>query len=370
VSSITFEQSERPSHDALSVDVRAASPRRFVLTMALVSLAVLAGVAAFNLLVDPYGTMGTGLFPTAIWTDRLEKVDLSSKQVKPPQIIILGSSRAMKLEPAYLTKRTGRPAFNAAVSSGRPEDAWAFANLLHDEYPGTHQDYLWMLDLEAFRDMPIDPALTTQGRLARYFPGSVRRGTRLRTITWLFSWKTARDSWRVFRKTLAGVQPDRNGNVFTSDGWRRYDYHDARTQQGATLASALRFSIHQYADTYTSGYPGLAHAPQHYFENTLGAMNRWGSSPVIVLSPMQPKLSRAIGPLGMWARRREVLAYLHRLQQRYRFTVLDMTSIKSFHGSPRAFYDGVHMKVANLRRMVDAVLARTSQLDPGGTRGT
>jgi hypothetical protein len=39
-----------------------------------------------------------------------------------------------------------------------------------------------------------------------------------------------------------------------------------------------------------------------------------------------------------------------------------MTSIDSFGGSPSGFFDGTHMRVQNLRLMLDAVIARDPTL--------
>ena len=86
-------------------------------------------------------------------------------------------------------------------------------------------------------------------------------------------------------------------------------------------------------------------------------MNSWGATPVIVLTPMQPQLLRRVRPIGWDARHRDVLAYLRGLQTRYRFVLVDMSLLRSFGGSPQAFYDGVHMMPGNYRKMVRALLA-------------
>ena len=93
-------------------------------------------VAAFNALADPYGYLGSGLFATAILSDRPIKACLVERLAQAPSLVILGSSRAEKVEPSYLRTRTGLTGFNAAVSSATPDDAWAFANLLHDRAAG------------------------------------------------------------------------------------------------------------------------------------------------------------------------------------------------------------------------------------------
>ena len=54
----------------------------------------------------------------------------------------------------------------------------------------------------------------------------------------------------------------------------------------------------------------------------------------------------------------QVLAYLDVLAKRYRFTVLDMTSLSSFGGSPRLFYDGFHLTIPNMHRLLDTLVRK------------
>ena len=81
--------------------------------------------------------------------------------------MILGSSRAEKIQPSQLRRLTGLTGFNAAVSSGTPDDAWSFANLLHAKAGDAQQRVLWLLDVESMRRRPIDPALLDTPSLAR-----------------------------------------------------------------------------------------------------------------------------------------------------------------------------------------------------------
>ena len=87
-------------------------------------------------------------------------------------------------------------------------------------------------------------------------------------------------------------------------------------------------------------------------------MDAWGRPPVIVLTPIHPAMRAFLGPLGWNERYRQVLAYLHELSTRYRFSLVDMTSISSFRGSPRLFYDGFHLTVPNMHRLLDTLVRK------------
>lgn len=339
--------------------------RRFVLALLAAAALALLAMGCVNAVVDPLGTVGTGLLPTVTWSDRSTKAYLVQHLEEAPGILILGSSRAMKVEPAYLARKTGRSGFNAAVSSGRPLDAWAFTNLVHDSYPDAHTRYLWLLDVEAFREWPADPGLLNTPQLAAYLPTELRWRTRARQFGLLFSWSTGKLSLEALRKHLREGPPRSvGGSEFTSDGFRRLDYHDRLLAQGKGLAAELPKTIKQAVRTFGTEYTGLSADAKADFEKTLGFMNRLGQEPILVISPTHPNMLSCIAPLGWEARHRDVLDYLGSLERRHRFHVLDFAHISSFDGVATDFYDGYHMTVANTRRLVDEVLERL----PGALR--
>jgi hypothetical protein len=335
-----------------------------------VSLAVAVGlicaVGAVNAVVDPYATLGTNVVAPAVWTDRGEKVGLYEALDAPPEVVILGSSRAMKIEPTYLQRQTGRTAFNFAVSDGKAPDVFAVASYAHDRAAGAPQVYLWLMDLETFASDPVDPRLLATSELARYLPTGARLKGKAEDIAWLLSWDTLRESLRTVDREVEGREVAATEGLegrkspkpeFAADGFRRWDAHDRRAETGRSFADALPASIKVYEGTYGGDFESLSPLAREYVERTLAAMSEWGARPVIALSPMHPKLRRRLLSLDYEDRHREAVAYLEALQDRYDFVLLDMTGLGAFGGSPAAFYDGVHMKVANTRRLVDAIVA-------------
>ena len=72
-------------------------------------------------------------------------------------------------------------------------------------------------------------------------------------------------------------------------------------------------------------------------------MNAHGATPLIVLTPINPKVLPVIGPLGWYQRHRQVVDFIQSLHARYRFVFVDATDLRTFHGDPVQFYDAVHM---------------------------
>ena len=340
--------------------------RRFAVGALLGTVIVLASVGTLNAIVDPYGFVGSAVFPTAILSDRSTKACLAERLHTAPRLVVYGSSRAMKVEPSFLRRKTGLASFNAAVSSATPADAWAFANFMRDRFPQDRQRVLWLLDVESFRPRPIDAGLLETPALARYFSASTRATAALDGLSRLLSWSTTKDSFRLATSARASAATPvactyRSNGVteYSPNGFRAWDFHDRARSRGVKLADAIGATVKEYRAIYTSGYPELATESKLRFERTLGLMTAGGTRPVIVLTPLHPQLLRAIGPIGWTRRHADVLRYLRRLQTRFAFDLLDASRIATFGGSPRAFYDGVHLTEPNVRRMIDWALTRT-----------
>jgi hypothetical protein len=91
-------------------------------------------------------------------------------------------------------------------------------------------------------------------------------------------------------------------------------------------------------------------------------MNDRGATPLLVLTPINPKLLKVIGPLGWPERHQQVLDYVASLESKYDFVFVDITDITKFGADPKQFYDGVHMTTVNTRRTIDYVLQQTGGL--------
>jgi hypothetical protein len=341
----------------------AGDSRRFVVALLATAIGTIAVVFLVNVLVDPYGTVGTNLLASGVPRDPSTKATLIKGLRTPPQLVVLGSSRSLKVRPSYLHALTGENVFNAGVRDATPVEEYALVHFIHDRFPDAHIHWLWLLDVEAFRGDTISPALLDSADLAPYVSSGDRLTARLHGIVDLLSWRALEDSISSIR---AGDRPDTvpdthsrrigphirhliaRSEGFTADGYyTRVDYNWPK-------------STAKYEAMYGDGslYTHLSGLSKSYLERTLRDLNAWGEAPVIVLSPMHPKLERELGPVGWSARHRDLVAYLQGLHPRYRFRFLDFTSIRSFGGDPHGFYDPVHLRPANIHRMLSAVLRR------------
>ncbi len=321
---------------------------------ALVAAAVLvAVVVAFNLLTDPWGVFGVGLFPPRVNQDRSTKADLLTGSRTPPQLLIYGSSRAWTVEAARVQQATGLRTFNAAVTAGRPADAYVFTEVVHQRWPHAKPDFLWLLDVEAFLRGPLPPSLLAESRFSRYLPWRAKAAAQLDELGWLASWTGLKASYEVWKKHptrekvraswLKRISPD--GTVKTP----------ASGQAKAGPKALKKWSAEEVAQ-YRS-FVRLDPEAQAYVEKTLRLFASWGGSGLVVLTPTQPQVLAAVQGAGWRLRHAEVLRLLTRLQEQYDFAVVDMTSVSSFGGDPTGFFDATHMTRENQRKMIDAALA-------------
>ena len=85
-------------------------------------------------------------------------------------------------------------------------------------------------------------------------------------------------------------------------------------------------------------------------------MNEQGATPLIVLTPINPKLRKFLDPLG-WTRHQEVVDYIESLQGEYDF-VFSTSPTSRLRTATRAFYDGVHM-TPTTPQGIDYILKQT-----------
>jgi len=333
--------------------------RGYILFIILAALLLMTSVAVLNTLVDPYGILGTGIFPTATTTDRSVKADLIEKLKQAPQLIVLGSSRSMLYDPEYLQQKTGLRTFNAGVDIiGGAADVWAMTNYLHDRFPQSHPKYLWLVDVETFTTT-VKQSLTAEPRLARYLDKTTgtagRAGGELTTIgndlKSLLSWAMVRDSLRILaHQSAATAREQAYRRRFRPNGGYG---GSGKTMSLAELQRATAKSLARYTLLYRTAYHAMDPQAQRYVEQTLALMNQSGSAPLIVLTPLSPMFQQKLGPLGWYDRHQQVVDFFGNLTSRYRFTFADMTSVSTWGGSPTEFSDGVHPTYSNIHKLID-----------------
>ncbi len=278
-------------------------------------------------------------YPSRGW-DRSFKLDLAEELPRTPRVVVFGGSRALRLDPETIERKTRLPAFNFAFHNGRPEDAWAVTDWMLDTHPDEPPAVIWCVQATTFADVPMATGLIVDKRLSQAFPASLIKS----------------------KLKAAMREPKRNllsGRRFGYDGMLWWNRYDSRRAEGLTLQKALRryLSAKMLAKAGNRKRPGRTRA-KSYFSRTLLLLNSRGIRPVIVIMPYHPTVRKAFNAVGWRVKERAMRTYLKKLRQYRDFRIVDCLNIKTFGGSPNGFYDGAHLTAGNSRRLIRYVVKR------------
>jgi len=220
--------------------------------------------------------------PLYVSTDHAVKMRLLKRLERSPQLLILGGSRASRFEPAYFGELTGLRGFNLAFQNGRPEDAWAFVNFIHQRFPGTALRVVWFLHVEEFRKQGLSPGLLQDESLSRWSPPLIAAERRK---------LPASPSEVPKGRDLALTRFGPDGVVLSN----RYDIAEER---GRSLSRAIDWSIENALARYASADDAMFPRSQRYFERTLELLSEMETTHTVVLMPLHPRLLAAVREAG------------------------------------------------------------------------
>jgi len=269
---------------------------------------------------------GKGAASTAPPTDRSVKLDLIAKLKRGPEILILGDSRGRQAEPSVLQRLTGHSGFNAAVTGGSAPDAWVFIRYTADRFPGQKRRYIWF----------VSAGLTTNV-----------------TTSWLTSDPRGR---RYLREVAAYLSTQTVTTTAATDTRYRADGSlpiapSPPSPAKVKMVKAEAAKIVAALKRHPPVAPTFDPARFQLFEHLLAYVNGRGERPVIVFNPVYPtimaELDKYGDPLGTAS-----LKYLHSLQSRYDFVVVDCQDVQKWGGTDYDWSNPTHVDRANMRRML------------------
>ena len=275
---------------------------------------------------------------TAPVYDRTFKCDRLERLAEPPELVVLGGSRAQRFEPSQLERLTGLPAFNFSLQNSRPEDAYAIARYLFWRAPDVKLRCIWAVQVTTFGDTPLHPGLLAENRLSQFLPDD------------LVAQQLAAGAHVAAHEMLWSDEYSPRGALFRNG----YDRTEAR---GIGFAAVMQTYLGRMVPKAGAPSPHEQRRTKHYFEKTLRLFNLHGVEPILVVMPYHPEALAAFRAVGWQDKLDALSAYLQSLQGRYAFHLLDYTEIASFGGSAGGFYDGAHVKRQNARRIVRQILA-------------
>jgi hypothetical protein len=282
-------------------------------------------------------------------SERSLKADMIEALGYPPELVFFGGSRSMRYDPEHAQRLTGLRGFNLAMTNGKPEDAWAFANWLLERSPDTRLHWVWGIQVSTFYERPMDPGLLQDERLSRWFPPELLAAQSASLPT-----------------DAADVPADvRTNRRYRDDGLLLVNSYDKWVKRGRTLDQSLDRYIRQQVaklqglkaegddgEGEAAGAEGGGSRPFTYFERTLGLLNDHRVTPLIVSMPVHPRVLAELRRYDWQRNHDRFVERLEELQGRYDFAFLDLSEIDTFGGDPAEFYDGVHITRTNADRVI------------------
>ena len=332
-------------------DAGAGSPaaatdwRGFVRHFLALLIGVLVLIGLLNYFVNPTGLHAPKLLPTVNWNVRATKTELLQHAQPKPEALILGSSRAMKIQPALVQQLTGLATFNATVEGAMTEDDYVMLRYACERAGAQPKLLIIGVDVEAFHNArPSNVALLISDELSELAPG----GTRLsewKKFTRLYSWEETKLTWRSLRHVVIGYPT--TWNRFDADGYLHYLLYEKERAAGNY---PLQRRIDAFADDYSTrftGYTQLSPERVEYLHDIMDYARQRHMRVILFLTTLHPRVIQVVESKGYEQRYAEVKQLLEQMKQQYGSEVFDFSTVDKFGGQNDWFYDGAHIDERN-----------------------
>jgi hypothetical protein len=318
----------------------------------------LACVATLNFFVNPLAIYPSQILPPVVQTTRTEKLELLDAYTEAPDGLILGSSRVMKIEPAYLQQKTGLSFFNAGVDYARPEDHLALAREYLRRFGHAPKMILLGVDVTAYSaSAPVEVELVNTMRLADHVPEALTWRDRVERYENLLSWHQTKLSLMSIKHRLRASPESSPAESFQPDGLRIYHERESQIANGTyDLDAGIEYNQREYKAAF-NGFQKHSGLRRQLFLELIKYCREHRTRLIVFIAPMHPSLESFLQTQTESTERSgEVVSFVSNLADLYQFPLIDLSSIDAFKGDPKQFVDGVHPLEPNTRRMIDVIL--------------
>lgn len=346
----------------MELDEQERQAKQFCYRFLLILVAVLTATAAMNVVVNPFAQYPFRCLSPVVQMSRVDKLRLLSELPSPPSGIILGSSRVLKLEPAYLQDKTGLSFFNAGVNYAVPTDHLAWYRHYLATYGNAPRMVVLGLDISSFSpSVATDARLISNPTLSRHVRSDMTVHDRCARWTELLSWQQTRESLRSlkhhFLRQADVTSPPLPVEKYQHDGQIVYLQREREIAAGTyDFAGPLEFNKHEYETRYRQ-FDQLSETRLNEFRQLARECTAHGTQLISFITPMHPSLLQHLSARSrLTARRSELVRCLQAYADELGFTLVDLTELESFGADPRMFVDGIHPLEPNTRKLIDKIL--------------
>jgi hypothetical protein len=335
----------------------------FVLTFVLAFATILAPALVVN-----YFGNGSDLMPSTCSPSRSERawktrrIESLVRAGRPPEVIILGSSRVMQIRPDYVQAITSKRAFNYGVSMGCPID---FLSQLRYLLRINARPSLLIVGVDefAFGDNPECDHYDVQ--LAGHFGlfQQVPILERLRIVVALFkaisSTTTKNSLLNLINGPPALPSLETVSDILLADGYRLSPNQASATDAITQLKEGITTSLEFWKPLLKTPQAVEKMKPNGYrlglFAEFLELARATGIQVRVMLLPLQPDFASRILTPPLAAIRAELSRELQVTCAENGAFYRDLSELASFQGNPTQFVDGTHAAEDNLRRLTNVL---------------
>jgi hypothetical protein len=228
------------------------SHRKFIHRFLILFACIMGCVVTLNVLVDPYDLLGVRLLPPLVRSDRLVKTELLASSDVAPDVLIMGSSRTLKLSPETIYRLKGQTALNLGTGSCRAEGP-LLMSLYAESIDRLPKTIIVGIDIEAYHDkLPADqrwnrvPA--ARGRIPELNESAYK--VFFNNLAELLSLDMAKDSIRSIRREMDD-SPAPLRTTFRNDGVIEYPLWQSQKDAGTfDLDAQVAHSVQEYRGRY------------------------------------------------------------------------------------------------------------------------
>lgn len=314
--------------------------KQFCLVFLGLTLSGFGGIAAFNLLINPMDFYSTRIIPPIVVNDNKDKQTLLQRMQPAPGVLVLGSSRSMKLDPKVIQELSGLPTFNAATSSASAEDVERMLRLAIQSDRVRPKLVILGVDLEMVKAGEV---VLTDGR---------------------YEWFQAVQSLSV-EQTVLSVRslrlwsrrvPPRSTRRLDPDGYLHNLVFEDQLQSGRfDLERNMETTMQEY-EAYWKKYQSISAERMKLLESVLRLCRAYDIHVISFATPLHPRMRLFLEERGYRSRKTDFEELWKVLCARWNAKYLDLSDPISFGGSPSGFYDGVHVNEANAGLLVRRLL--------------
>ncbi len=331
------------------------SSRRFAAIFSGISILGVVAIVALNVLVDAHGVHMTGWFRPVVANHRLQKEFLLRQLEVPVDLLVLGSSRAIAVDPAALEELTGYAGFNAAVGSAETQDYLAWLNLFIEVNGGPPRMIVLGIDEVAFSNSrPVAEAFNGSDALLATLPEIGKAQSFLPIDEHDLGWSRTWDSLRAIYFTVVGYPPE--NERFDANGLGHYIAKEVAAEAGSLdRESGIAESLTDYRHRFES-YSAISQDRVAYFDRFMDLIAEHDIQVVAFLTPMHPDfLGRIEAETVAGERKAEVRNLLRQRFAARGWVLHEATQPGDYGGEPDNFYDGVHLRPAEMTLLLQSI---------------